>query len=100
MSQSCWYIVRGPNREDVMTETQAPMPSDFPTSENAFPFDPRDPLFRANPYPVYNALRDNNPVLITQFGAAVLSKHRDCVMVLHHKETSNDQRNSALFQAW
>jgi len=83
-----------------MTDTQATGLPEFGVSENAFPFDPRDPVFRANPYPVYNALRDNNPVLITQFGAAVLSKHKDCVMVLHHPQTSNDQRNSALFQAY
>ncbi len=76
------------------------MPSDFPVEENAFPFDPRDPVFRSNPYPTYNALRDNSPVLVTQMGVTVLSRHKDCVMVLHHPQTSNDQRNSALFQAY
>jgi cytochrome P450 len=76
------------------------MPGDLPAAENAFPFDPRDPVFRANPYPAYNALRDANPVLVTPFGVTVLSKHADCVMVLHHPQTSNDQRNSALFQAY
>jgi cytochrome P450 len=84
-----------------MTETeQRGMPSDFPVDQNAFPFDPRDPAFRADPYPTYNALRENNPVLVTQMGVSVLSKHKDCVMVLHHPKTSNDQRNSALFQAY
>jgi cytochrome P450 len=82
------------------TQQQRGMPSDFPVEENAFPFDPRDPVFRANPYPTYNALRDNSPVLVTQMGMTVLSRHKDCVMVLHHPQTSNDQRNSALFQAY
>ena len=30
----------------------------------------------------------------------MLSRHADCVRVLHHPETSNDQRNSALFKAY
>lgn len=84
-----------------MTDTeQRGMPSDFPVEETAFPFDPRNPAFRADPYPTYNALRDNNPVLVSAMGVFVLSRHGDCVSVLHDPRTSNDQRNSALFQAY
>src|SRR4026209_2942217 len=83
-----------------MTDTPATGLPEFAAEENALPFAPRDPVFRADPYPTYNALRDNNPVLVTQMGVSVLSKHKDCVMVLHHPLTSNDQRNSALFQAY
>jgi cytochrome P450 len=67
---------------------------------NAFPFDPRDPTFRTNPYPTYDALRESNPVLETQLGLLVLSRQRDCVELLHHPQTSTDQRNSTLFQAY
>ncbi len=67
---------------------------------SAFPFDPRDPVFRANPYPTYDALRENTPVMSTPLGLLVLSRHSDSVRLLHHPTTSNDQRNSALYQAF
>jgi cytochrome P450 len=69
-------------------------------STGAFPFDPRDPVFRADPYPTYDALRENTPVNPTPLGVLVLSRHADCVRLLHHPTTSNDQRNSALYQAF
>src|SRR5688572_25951669 len=83
-----------------MSQTERTMPSDFPIEDNAFPFDPRDPVFRADPYPTYDMLRETTPVLESGVGIFVLSRHADCVRVLHHPETSNDQRNSALFQAY
>ncbi len=67
---------------------------------NAFPFDPRDPVFRADPYPTYDALRESEPVLQSPLGLLVLSRHSDCVALLHNPETSTDQRNSLLFQAY
>jgi cytochrome P450 len=67
---------------------------------NAFPFDPRDPIFRADPYPTYNRLRESTPVRPSPLGLLVLSRHRDCVSLLHHPTTSVDQRNSTLFQAF
>lgn len=71
-------------------------------AENAtnFPFDPTDPEFRTNPYPVYNALRDNAPVLKLPLGLLVLSRHKDCVGLLHSPNGSTDQRNSAMYKAY
>jgi cytochrome P450 len=83
-----------------MSQTDQTMPADFPIEESVFPFDPRDPVFRSDPYPVYDRLRESTPVLASPSGIFVLSRHADCVRVLHHPETSNDQRNSALFQAY
>lgn len=67
---------------------------------STFPFDPRDPLFRADPYPTYDALREATPVLQTALGVLVLSKHSDCVTLLHHPRTSVDQRNSELYKTF
>jgi cytochrome P450 len=67
---------------------------------NAFPFDPRDPVFRADPYPTYDRLRETSPVLQSPLGLLVLSRHHDCVSLLHHTQTSTDQRKSVLFQAY
>lgn len=78
----------------------AATPAAWREEENAFPFDPRDPVFRADPYPTYDRLRDERPVLRSPFGLLVLSRHRDCVSLLHNPETSTDQRNSSLFQSY
>ncbi|HYZ93855.1 MAG TPA: cytochrome P450 [Actinomycetota bacterium] len=83
-----------------MEAREAAAPQAWLQEGNAFPFDPRDPVFRANPYPTYNELRETQPVLRSQFGMLVLSKHSDCVELLHHTQTSNDQRNSTVFRAY
>jgi hypothetical protein len=83
-----------------MEAREAAAPEAWLQEGNAFPFDPRDPDFRADPYPTYNELRERNPVLQSQFGMLVLSRHCDCVELLHHTQTSNDQRNSTVFSAY
>lgn len=78
----------------------AATPAAWREEQNAFPFDPSDPVFRANPYPTYDELRETRPVLRSPLGLLVLSRHHDCVSLLHHPETSTDQRNSELFKAY
>lgn len=82
-----------------MTQTERP-PGFVPEDGRAFPFDPTDPVFRADPYPIYNALRENAPVMKLPLGLVVLSRHHDCVSLLHNPNGSTDQRNSAMFQAY
>jgi cytochrome P450 len=93
-------LTRAMTETRPITERDAAAPAAWMNETNAFPFDPRDPEFRGNPYPTYNALRETTPVLATQLGLLVLSRQRDCVALLHHPQTSTDQRNSMLFQAY
>ena len=83
-----------------MTQQTERPPGFVSEDANNFPFDPTDPSFRTNPYPVYNALRDNSPVLKLQLGLMVLSRHKDCVRLLHSPDGSTDQRTSAMYQAY
>lgn len=76
------------------------LPGTAPDAANGFPFDPRDPAFRADPYPTYDAIREQTPVLQTPIGLLVLSRHADTVRLLHHPTTSTDQRNSSLYAAF
>jgi cytochrome P450 len=85
---------------DANVETQSASAADIDPQAAGFPFDPRDPAFRADPYPTYERLREQTPVLATPIGMLVLSRHADCVRLLHHPTTSTDQRNSALYQAF
>lgn len=61
-------------------------------------FNPFDANFRANPYPVYRYLREQDPVHMTAFGMVALSRYSDCVKVLKHPSVSSDSRNSASYQ--
>ena len=44
--------------------------------------DPFDPAHRADPYPVYHALRERAPVFRTPRGHWLLTRHADCAAVL------------------
>jgi len=62
-------------------------------------FDPFDPVFRTDPYPVYKRLREENPVHPGPIGGLVLTRHADCLRVLRHPAASSDERNGELFKA-
>lgn len=51
-------------------------------------FSPFVPKVRANPYPIYHALRENDPVHATPFGATLLTRYDDAVAVLRDKRFS------------
>jgi cytochrome P450 len=58
-------------------------------------FNPLDPGFRVDPYPVYRRLLAEDPVHETPFGR-VFSRYEDCVAVLKdHRHWSSDIRNAA-----
>ncbi|MCZ7417352.1 MULTISPECIES: cytochrome P450 [unclassified Streptomyces] len=46
------------------------------------PFDPFDPGFHADPYPVYREVRERGPVVRTPMGLVVLAGHAECAAVL------------------
>ncbi|MGD9892670.1 MAG: cytochrome P450 [Dehalococcoidia bacterium] len=62
-------------------------------------FNPFDPDFRVNPYPVYRRLREERPVQQTFPGNWVLSRYADCAALLRDPRASSDARNSAEYQA-
>jgi cytochrome P450 len=68
-------------------------------TEVAPTFDPFDPVFRTDPYPVYKRLREENPVHPGPIGGLVLTRHADCLRVLRHPAASSDERNGELFKA-
>lgn len=67
------------------------------TGNETFPFNPFDPEFRRDPYTTYRGMREAGRTRPTPFGV-MLTRHADCVELLHHHGMSNDQRNSRGFQ--
>jgi cytochrome P450 len=61
-------------------------------------FNPLDPNFRIDPYPVYARLRAEAPVYPAPFGGVVLSRYVDCVAILRDPRSSSDFRNSDEFK--
>jgi hypothetical protein len=69
-----------------------------PTPEELLGFNPFDPEFRRDPYPVYKELRQRAPVLRTPFGMVVASRYAECASLTHDPRFSSDQRNSAQYK--
>ncbi len=53
-------------------------------------FNPFDPVFRANPYPFYQALREQDPVHATDLGSVVLTRYEDVSATLRSNDFSRD----------
>ena len=53
-------------------------------------FNPFDPIFRANPYPFYDALREQDPVHFTPLGSVVLTRYDDIGWTLRSADFSRD----------
>ena len=53
-------------------------------------FNPFDPAFRANPYPFYDALREQEPVHFTPLGTVVLTRYDDIGWTLRSADFSRD----------
>jgi cytochrome P450 len=59
-------------------------------------FNPLDPAFRVDPYPVYERLRREAPIYESPF-AVVLSRYAECEAILRDPRSSSDFRNSTAF---
>jgi len=53
-------------------------------------FNPFNPVFRANPYPFYEALREQDPVHTTELGGIVLTRYEDVSSTLRSNDFSRD----------
>lgn len=57
-------------------------------------FDPFDPSFHDDPYPLYARMREEGPVHLTPLGSMVFTRHADCQAILRDRRMSSDQRNA------
>lgn len=64
----------------------------------ALEFNPFLPEVHANPYPLYQRLRTQDPVHHSETGFWVLTRHADAATVLRDPRMSRDPRRSAQFQ--
>ncbi|MDQ2959009.1 MAG: cytochrome P450, partial [Actinomycetota bacterium] len=62
-----------------MTETPTIDPSFF---AQMLPFDPFDPSFQADPYPIYRTVGEQGPIVRTPIGLWAVSGYRECGEVL------------------
>ena len=57
-------------------------------------WDPTDRSFKADPYPTYRALLENEPLHHSPFGPTLVSRYEDCMTIYRHPAASNDWRKS------
>jgi cytochrome P450 len=70
------------------------------TTTQPIVFNPIDPAFRANPYPVYERILAEDPVHLTPFGVRAFARHADCLAILRDvKHFSSDDRKSPNYGA-
>jgi cytochrome P450 len=53
-------------------------------------FDPRDPAFNADPYPVYRELRETMPVWRSPFGRTFLTRYEDASLLMRDRRLGKD----------
>jgi cytochrome P450 len=61
-------------------------------------FNPFDPEFRKNPYPIYERLLAEDPVQVSPLGGLILSRYADCTALLRDPRVSSDFRKSDNFR--
>jgi cytochrome P450 len=59
-------------------------------------FDPFDPLWASDPFPLYAGLRERAPIHRNHLGFWVLARHADCLAVLRDRRASSDSLNVAI----
>lgn len=62
-------------------------------------FEPTDPVFRAEPWPTYQRLRDEAPIHRNRLGAIVVSRYDDCAQLLRHPRLGKDLMKSDLLRS-
>jgi cytochrome P450 len=55
-------------------------------------WEPSDPAFRADPYPTYETLLEQEPLYQSPYGPLLVSRYEDCLTVLRHPAASKDSR--------
>jgi cytochrome P450 len=58
-------------------------------------FDPFDPAWAADPFPLYADLRERAPIHRNPLGFWVVARHEDCLAVLRDRRASSDSLNIA-----
>ncbi|MER7224369.1 cytochrome P450 [Streptomyces rubradiris] len=66
-------------------------------AEPEFFFDPTDPGFRRNPYPVYAKLRDAHPLLAGPLNSWVVSRYEDVEALLRDRRLGKDLGGTQFF---
>jgi unspecific monooxygenase len=61
-------------------------------------FNPFDPAYRADPYPVFKRLREEAPVHQSPLGFTVLSRYADCAAMLRDPRASSNGSNATAFE--
>jgi cytochrome P450 len=63
-------------------------------------FNPFDPDFRADPYPTYRRLREEDPMHASIIGPTVLTRYDHCSAIVRDHRTGTDETKSNAYADW
>lgn len=63
-------------------------------------FNPFDPDFRADPYPTYRRLREEDPIHTSMLGPKVLTRYEHCSAIVRDHRTGTDETKSNAYAEW
>jgi len=78
-----------------VTPTTTDPPAPGPASPGPV-FDPFDPAWSSDPFPLYADLRERAPIHRNDLGFWVVARHADCLAVLRDRRASSDSLNVAV----
>ncbi|MFB8003345.1 cytochrome P450 [Nocardia sp. NPDC056000] len=55
-----------------------------------------DPAQRADPYPLYDRIREQGPIRLGKTPVVVLSSHRDCTTILRHRAAAVERHHASI----
>jgi len=70
------------------------------TTEQPLVFNPFDPDFRADPYPTYRRLREEDPIHTSILGPKVLTRYEQCSAIVRDHRTGTDETKSNAYAEW
>ena len=91
----CCPGARGSVPSDGVTPATTEPPATGPASSRPV-FDPFDPAWSSDPFPLYADLRERAPIHRNDLGFWVVARHADCLAVLRDRRASSDSLNVAV----
>ncbi len=85
-----------PGHHGSRGHTDAVPPLTSPVAPGHLVFDPFDPTWSSDPFPLYADLRERAPIHRNEMGFWVVARHADCLAVLRDRRASSDSLNVAV----
>jgi len=89
-------VTSAPNTPSATDPAASDSPGPGSPSSGHLVFDPFDPTWSSDPFPLYADLRERAPIHRNEMGFWVVTRHQDCLAILRDRRASSDSLNVAV----